>query len=69
MIGHSPQDGGKLNVSAAAIKHKGALHKQLGIPQGKTIPRATLERAAKQPGLLGERARLAITLEGMHGKK
>lgn len=53
---------------AAAIKHKGALHRQLGVPQGKKIPRATLEASAKQPGLLGERARLAITLEGMHRK-
>lgn len=46
----------------AAIKHKGALHKQLGVPQGKNIPKNMLRAAAKKPGLLGERARLAITL-------
>jgi hypothetical protein len=52
----------------AAIKHKGALHKQLGIPQGKTIPHSTLAKAAQAPGLLGQRARLAITLGKMrHG--
>lgn len=52
----------------AAIKHKGALHKQLGISQGKKIPHSTLVAAAKRPGILGQRARLAMTLEGMHKK-
>jgi hypothetical protein len=46
----------------AAIKHKGALHRQLGVPQGKNIPKNMLHAAAKKPGLLGQRARLAITL-------
>lgn len=46
----------------SAIKHKGALHKQLGIPQSKTIPHSTLAAAAKKGGLLGQRARLAMTL-------
>jgi hypothetical protein len=49
----------------AAIKHKGALHKQLGVPQGKKIPHSTLVSASQQPGLLGQRARLAITLSRM----
>lgn len=52
---------------AAAIKHKGALHRQLGVPQGKTIPKGMLAKAAASPGLLGQRARLAQTLEGFHG--
>lgn len=51
----------------AAIKHKGALHTQLGIPQSQKIPHSTLAKAAAKPGLLGERARLAITL-GRMGK-
>lgn len=46
----------------AAIKHKGALHAQLGIPQGKKIPHATLMKAAQSNGLLGRRARLAVEL-------
>jgi hypothetical protein len=45
-----------------AIKNPGALHKQLGIPEGKKIPEKVLEKAAKQPGKLGQRARLAETL-------
>lgn len=49
---------------AGAIKHPGALHKQLGIPQGKPIPAKTLAKAAKKSGKLGARARLAKTLKG-----
>jgi len=50
-----------------AIKHPGALHKQLGVPQGKKIPAGKLESAAKKGGTLGHRARLAETLKGLHG--
>lgn len=50
---------------AGAIKHHGALHKQLGIPVGQKIPIDTLNAAASKPGLLGQRARLAITLKHM----
>jgi len=49
-----------------AIKKPGALHKQLGIPQGKKIPAKTLARAAEAPGKLGKRARLAETLKKMN---
>lgn len=51
------------NFIAGAIKHPGALHKQLGIPQGQKIPQAKLAKAAKAGGKLGERARFAETLE------
>lgn len=47
-----------------AIKSPGALHRQLGVPAGKTIPAKKLARAAKAPGKLGQRARLAETLKG-----
>jgi len=47
-----------------AIKNKGALHKELGVPQGKKIPEKKLEAAAKKPGKEGKRARLAETLKG-----
>jgi hypothetical protein len=52
-----------------SIKHPGALHKQLGVPQGKKIPEGKLEKAAKAPGKLGKRARLAETLKGMNKAK
>lgn len=50
---------------AGAIKKPGALHKELGIPQGKKIPAKTLAKAAKAPGKEGQRARLAETLGKM----
>jgi hypothetical protein len=49
-----------------AIKKKGALHKELGVPEGKKIPKKKLEAAAKKHGKEGKRARLAETLEKMH---
>lgn len=51
-----------------AIKHPGALHRELGVPQGKKIPEEKLEKAAHAGGKLGERARFAETLKGMHKK-
>jgi len=47
-----------------AIKHPGALRKQLGVKGDKAIPTKTLAKAAKAPGKLGQRARLAQTLKG-----
>ncbi len=49
-----------------AIKKPGALKKQLGVPAGKNIPAKVLAKAAKAPGKLGQRARLAETLKKMH---
>lgn len=51
-----------------AIKHPGALHKEMGVPAGKKIPAAKLAKAAGKGGKLGQRARLAETLGGMHKK-
>ncbi len=48
-----------------AIKKPGALHKQMGVPKGEKIPAKKLAAAAKKPGKLGQRARLAQTLKGM----
>lgn len=48
----------------AAIGKPGALHKQLGVPAGEKIPAKKLAKAAKAPGKLGQRARLAETLKG-----
>jgi hypothetical protein len=52
------------NWIAGAIKHKGALHKELGVPADKKIPAKKLDAAAKKPGVEGKRARLAKTLRG-----
>jgi hypothetical protein len=49
-----------------AIKHPGALHKELGVPEGKKIPEKKLKAAAKKGGTEGKRARLAETLKGFH---
>jgi hypothetical protein len=51
---------------AGAIKKPGALHKQMGVPAGKKIPAGKLAKAAKAPGKLGQRARLARTLKKLH---
>jgi hypothetical protein len=51
-----------------AIGKPGALHEQLGVPKDKKIPQKKLAAAAKKPGKLGKRARLAETLEGMEKK-
>ena len=54
-------EGGWINK---AIKKPGALHEQLGVPKGQKIPAAKLNAAAKAPGKLGQRARLAKTIKG-----
>jgi hypothetical protein len=46
-----------------AIKKPGALRSALGVKEGKTIPAAKLAKAAKAPGKMGQRARLAQTLK------
>ena len=57
------------NWIKGAIKHKGALHRKLGVPQGKKIPKSKVRAAAKKGGTLGREARLAETLSGFHGQK
>ena len=54
------------NWIAGAIKKPGALHSELGVPQGKKIPASKLKKAADSGGKLGERARFAETLEGFN---
>lgn len=51
---------------AGAIKNPGALHKELGVPEGKKIPEKKLASASKKPGVEGKRARLAETLKSFH---
>lgn len=45
-----------------AIKKPGALRKQLGVKEGRTILVKTLRAAAEKGGKLGQRVRLALTL-------
>jgi hypothetical protein len=53
------------NWIAGAIKKPGALRASLGIKGDKPIPTKKLAAAAKKPGKMGQRARLAETLKGM----
>jgi hypothetical protein len=48
-----------------AIKKPGALRKSLGVKKGEKIPASKLAKAAKAPGKMGQRARLAQTLKKM----
>ncbi len=48
-----------------AIKKPGALKSALGVKKGEKIPAAKLAKAAKAPGKMGQRARLAQTLKGL----
>jgi len=46
-----------------AIKKPGALRESLGVKKGQPIPEKKLAAAAKKPGKMGQRARLAQTLK------
>lgn len=52
----------------SAIKKPGALRSALGVKKGQKIPAGKLAAAAKKPGKMGQRARLAITLKKMRKK-
>ena len=57
--------GGSAKWIQSAIKKPGALKKSLGVKAGEKIPAKKLVQAAKAPGKLGQRARLAQTLKKM----
>tara|TARA_B100000586_G_scaffold270186_1_gene252458 strand:+ start:1660 stop:1863 length:204 start_codon:yes stop_codon:yes gene_type:complete len=57
------------NWIAGAIKKPGSLRKALGVKKGSKIPAKKLSAAAKKPGKLGQRARLAQTLKKIQGRK
>ena len=48
----------------SAIKKPGALRESMGVKKGEKIPAKKLTAAAKKPGKMGQRARLAQTLKG-----
>lgn len=52
-----------------AIKHPGALHRDLGVPQGKKIPLGKIEEAAhSSDAKIRHRAQLALTMRHFHHK-
>jgi hypothetical protein len=55
----------KKNWIKGAIKKPGSLRRSLGIKKGQKIPAKKLAAAAKKPGKMGKRARLAQTLRKM----
>lgn len=61
--------GGLGNWMSGAVKHPGALHKSLGVPQGQKIPQAKIAKAANSSDpTLAKRARLAETFARFRGK-
>jgi hypothetical protein len=53
-------------VTRAFSRNRGALHRSLHVKPGQKIPYGKLQAAAKQKGMIGKRARLAITARGFH---
>jgi hypothetical protein len=54
----------KKNWIAGAIGKPGSLRSALGAKKGEPIPAGKLAAAAKKPGVIGKKARLAETLKG-----
>jgi hypothetical protein len=50
-------------MSEAFAKHKGALHRQLGVPLHKKIPMSKLMAAKRKGGLMAKRANLVMIAE------
>lgn len=55
--------------SALAAHKKGALHRQLGVPEDETIPLEMLKWASTQGGLLAMRARFALVMRKLQLKR
>lgn len=50
-------------------KRKGALHRALGVAEGKSIPLVKLEEASHRAGRIGSQARFALIARNFrHGK-
>ena len=53
----------------SAIKHPGALHRDLHVPQGEKIPEKKIQKAEHSSNpTIAKRAHLAETLKHMHHK-
>ncbi len=56
----------KKNWIAGATKNKGALHRELGVPEGEKIPAKKMAKAAKSKSQkIQKQVRLARTLSGL----
>jgi ribosomal protein L27 len=55
-------------IAGATKNGKGALHRNLGIPEGQKIPAGKIVAAAKGTGKVAKEARLAQTLKGLRKK-
>jgi hypothetical protein len=62
------RSGGKLWIQGA-VKKPGQLHRDLGVPQGKKIPAGKLRAAAKRKGKVGQRARFALNVRKLGGRR
>lgn len=56
-------------MAKAFGKHPGALHRELGVPQGEKIPKTKLVKAAKKGGKTAKRVALARIGARYGGKK
>lgn len=66
-LDRKPRASGGKNWIAGAIKHPGALHRELGVPEGEKIPAKKLEKASHSSNhKLAKRANLAKTLKKLH---
>lgn len=60
---------GKKNFIQKAIKHPGALHRKLGVPEGEKIPESKLQSALHSENPMTRRqANLAKTLSSLRKK-
>lgn len=67
-MGYMKKGGSTKNFIQKAIKKPGALRASMGVKKGEKIPAKKLAKAAKAPGKMGQRARLAQTLSKLKKK-
>ena len=58
----------KNNWIAGAIKHPGALHEALDVPEGQNIPKSKLKSAEKKGGKVAKMSNMAETLGKLRKK-
>ena len=56
----------KKHFIQSAIKKPGALHSDLGVPQGQKIPAGMIRQAAQGSGKTAQRARFALLLKRLN---
>lgn len=56
-------------IQQATANSSGQLRRSLKARKGEPIPAGRLRAAAKKPGIVGKRARLALVLRGLGGRR